>query len=221
MQAVYSIESFGMTFSEPMTLLTDLMLAAFCFIFWKRLKKYSNNIDSERSWRKFFLFMGISTAIGGFAHFLNVYTGITLHLLAWSFSILSLYYIGKTAIEYLPEKHRVYALPLARVQALTFLVLLFLQQIFVLVVLDTIISLAGIVLVVNFYQGVKHKNKSSWLVVLAVIMTALSSVLLSPQYAFNEWFSHKDIAHLVLILCMWVFYMASKKEMQLGVLKNV
>ena len=216
MQAVYSIELFGMTFSEPMTLLTDLILAAFCFVFWKRLRNFSNNADSELSWRKFFLFMGISTTIGGFAHFLNLYTGITLHLLAWSFSILSLYYIGKTAIEYMPIKYRKKVLTIARIQALVFLVLIFWQQRFGLVVINTVINLAGIVLAVNFYQGLKYKNKSSWIVILAVLMTATSTILLSPQYAVNEWFSHKDLAHLALVLCMWVFYMASKKEIKLS-----
>ena len=44
------------------------------------------------------------------------------------------------------------------------------------------------------------------------MLSALSTVFLSPDYAFNEWFTHKDLVHLILVICMWIFYLAGKND---------
>jgi hypothetical protein len=94
MVEVASIEILGFVFLEPITLLTDLCLGLFCLFFWKKLKNFSEDAITDFAWRKFFLFLGIASCLGGFAHFLFLYTGIVLHLITWSFVILSMYYKG-------------------------------------------------------------------------------------------------------------------------------
>jgi hypothetical protein len=101
---------------------------------------------------------------------------------------------------------------LARSKAIIFLALVFFIQSFEIVLIHTVIALSLLVFLVHFYHGIKYKNKSSRLVVFAVVLSALSTVFLSPDYAFNEWFTHKDLVHLILVICMWIFYLAGKND---------
>lgn len=212
MVEVASIEILGFVFLEPITLLTDLCLGLFCLFFWKKLKNFSEDAITDFAWRKFFLFLGIASCLGGFAHFLFLYTGIVLHLITWSFVILSMYYIEKRAVFYMPLKLRKIFLLLARSKAIIFLALVFFIQSFEIVLIHTVIALSLLVFLVHFYHGIKYKNKSSRLVVFAVVLSALSTLFLSPDYAFNEWFTHKDLVHLILVICMWIFYLAGKND---------
>lgn len=60
------MNAFGYTVFEPMTAFTDFLLAGICIYFYLRYFQSSNS--AVKDWGKFFLFMSVSTFIGGITH---------------------------------------------------------------------------------------------------------------------------------------------------------
>jgi hypothetical protein len=72
----------GLTLSEPVTFLTDLMISVACFLFCILMHKSAVNRNSRHYWQWFFGTLGVSTFLGGLGHLLLVHTGTYLLLIS-------------------------------------------------------------------------------------------------------------------------------------------
>src|ERR1039458_2527470 len=76
---------------EPVTVLTDLIVAVVCFYAWNRLKRKNNSGNIVFTlYRYFFLGMGLSTTLGGLiGHAFIQYLSFPWKLPGWILSMVS------------------------------------------------------------------------------------------------------------------------------------
>ena len=85
----------GVTIAEPNVFLSDVLLSLACFWCYFSFKSKAGELNSAevtKSWRRFFLFEGISFLIGGIAHGFYVYFGDVMHFLGWYASVAGVFY---------------------------------------------------------------------------------------------------------------------------------
>ncbi|MCI5057460.1 MAG: hypothetical protein MRY83_15195, partial [Flavobacteriales bacterium] len=100
---VVEVKWFGLDLLEPMTWITDVLVAIFCLYFGNRLYKKSKK-KIATYWSLFFWVMALSTFIAGFAHaFLN-YLGETAHLVARSLSVVGLFFAEMASFLIIPQR---------------------------------------------------------------------------------------------------------------------
>ena len=96
----YTYISFGNAkIFEPVTILTNSFIGAFCIYSFVKIKKYKTKLSIE--WAYFFLLLGISSCFGSTAHAVHYELGDlflnTVIFLMNSFSLVSIYFCFKAA----------------------------------------------------------------------------------------------------------------------------
>jgi len=68
-----SIEFMGLILYEPITYLSDIILAIFSLFWYSKLRKEVYEDSMSQSFSRYFLFMGIAPLISGQAHLFDYY----------------------------------------------------------------------------------------------------------------------------------------------------
>ena len=205
------IEVYGLTISEPATLLTNWLFAAFCLLFGHKL--YHNHTDKyQKNWSFYFLFIGLASITGGTAHGFFNYFGQNLHLVAWSFIGIGVYG-SELASSYIIKDTRLRKIlrVISMIKLLLFFAALAYYQSFEVVRINTALGLLGIVLIVHLGDYLKNKTTSSSIVVLAVFAMLAPAAVHAFRISYNQWFNHNDLSHIVMILSFYVFYVGADR----------
>lgn len=205
------IELLGLQVTEPMTWITNWMVAAACFVFGHRLF-YDERADiSQKFWALFFLFIGLASVVGGTAHGFINYVGHKFHYAAWLLSGISIF-CAQLAV--LPLIERVRLRSFVRIFSYAQLILMsasvLLFQHFSSVLIDSIIGLIGVVIPVSLIHYVKYKDRRSALMVLGVLTNLIPGLIHLLKISINEWFNFNDISHVIMIGCFYIMYKAAR-----------
>jgi hypothetical protein len=193
-----------------MVIVTNLALFLVSLYCFRQLKSYGQAYSHQMGW---FLFMiGIGGVFGAVAHATHYQLGhgffnavvFTSNLL----SLISVYFCFKGSYTYYnlqrgtaPNK-MVIGFVTAWISILVIITLI--NSTFLLIKIH-----AGLVLIYALavhYMAYRKKDRGSGMIVLGILVSFLSIIVHSLKISLHEWFNHKDIAHVIMIVSMIIIY---------------
>jgi hypothetical protein len=210
-----SIIIMNIRIDEPLTTLTDILVAAACFYGFFRLNSISGKQNLHILLRYFFLFLGTGTFLGGLiGHGLLYLLSPGWRLPGWLISMVSIAIIQQASILIAGEfssRFFIRFLTWMNFLVLTvFLILTSVTQDFLITVLYMAFSLLIVVGGIHLRYFVKSGSAgSAWF--LAAVGTGLASGLIyvSGCNLFGL-FNSMDLGHLLLIFAVYFFYLGGR-----------
>ncbi|MEA3479816.1 MAG: hypothetical protein U9R60_16670 [Bacteroidota bacterium] len=206
-----SIEILNLRIDEPITVATDLLLAAICFYAFFRIRKRAYSGRVKWYFKYYFLTLGLGAAFGGiFGHAFQYRLSEEWKLLSWVLTLGSVALIAHALVEL--------AKPLVK-PGISRFVSLFNLLVFVLALIYTIWTVAfspvkyymifGMLVVVgSFSYFIYRKTGSRGMLILigAVLAGFISAIIFNFEWGLGPWFNHRDISHLILSFSAFGFY---------------
>lgn len=208
-----SIEIFGTKVMEPVTTLTDLVVAAVCFYAYARLRKNRSAEKDIIYFKYFFLFMAVSTTLGGIIGHGFLYAfGFGWKLPGWVIGMCSVAFIERAAIKrarpVMNHKVNTFFAYMNIVELVGFIIMAFYSLDFFYVEMH---AAYGLVLVFLFECFVykRKKNTASVYILCAVGVSALAAVVHMAKISPHTWFNHNDLSHIFMALGSYLFYLGA------------
>ncbi|MBI2259063.1 MAG: hypothetical protein HYU67_09200 [Flavobacteriia bacterium] len=194
----------GFSFQEPMALLTNWFIAAFCFIVYF-FTPWAYSTSSE-SFKKFYLFLGLSTFLGGFGHFFYQYTGMLGKNPSWIFAVFAGFYIGKGILVYWRDNiyyafwHRFLFF-----KSLFLLLLTLSLQKFVFVAIDAILTYVLYSGFIAWRISIREKKEMKYFVYGMFILFPSAFIFLM-DINLHRYLNRDDLSHVLMFFCIIFFY---------------
>jgi hypothetical protein len=206
-----SIEVLNIRIDEPITLITDLLLAAICFYAFFQIRRLDCSGSGKRYFKYYFLILGLGAMTGGLLGHAFLYRiAEEWKLVSWILIIGSV----TLMIHALLELARPYIK-----KGIVRIISRFNVLIFALVIFFTLWSMAfsplkfytifGMVVVVgslSYYIYHKTGNRGGLILIGAVGVGLLSAIIFSFQWGLSPWFNHNDISHVILSFSAFHMY---------------
>ncbi len=203
----------GITLSEPNLFITDMVIATVAFICFTKLRTKPVTNITITSYEYFFVYTALSAIISGFGHLFTFYTDQYLKMAGWIFSLFANGYIVKACFQFVanePQKKTWNILVISKFIAC--LLLLLITQKFIIITVDTIISIALIALPFHFRQWQRTRNDGFKLFCMGVVFTMLTGIVGALKLSISDnWFNDKDINHLIISGGLLFIYNGVKK----------
>ncbi len=209
-----SIEIAGLRVDEPITCLTDLLVAVICFYAFFRLIKAGHKGKVASYLKLFFVLMAVSTALGGFlGHAFNYALSIYWKLPYWLISMISVALAERAVIVYSGGLMKPIYAKVFRwmnlIELATFIVIAFYTKDFIYVVAHSAYGLLFVVGVFHGYVYLKTKHRGSKLFLIGVAWSTLGAVVFLTKFHFSNWFNHLDISHTLMAVSATYFMFGS------------
>ena len=205
-----SIEVLNLRIDEPVTTLTDVLLAVICFYAFIRIGRLESAVRGRKYFRLYFLVLGTGALTGGLlGHAFQYRLTDEWKLISWILTPVSVSLIIQALLEvarpWLTGKtaawiSRINILILFPVLGLTIRYVSFLPVKYY--AAFGLIVMAGSL---NYFIFQKSRERGVLFLVGGIGIGFLSMVIFSLEWGFSAWFNHRDISHM--ILCLSVFYM--------------
>lgn len=210
------IDFYGTRILEPVTVLTDLLVAAVCLYAYFNLRKEKNPPPAVRLFAYYFLTMSITTAYGGiighaFIHFLS----FSWKLPAWILSMFSVALLERSAIFHAqpllrPRTGQFFA-ALNIIELIIMITVVLSTQNFFFVEAHAAYGLLVIVFSFELFVFRKVKNEASKLLLMAVGVAAVAAGVHLFKIAPHRWFNHLDLSHVLMAVAAYIFLLGAKK----------
>ncbi len=217
-----SINIAGIRVDEPVTVLTDLLVAAVCFYAYYKLTKISGKQKLHYYLRYYFITMGIATFLGGvvghgFLYALPYNQTLAVSpwkLPGWYVSMLSIALLERAVI----ERAKVLVSPklgsffsiLNIVELLTFVTIVFITVNFFFVEVHSAYGLLVVTTSFSIFIYYKTKHKGSALFITGVAFSAVSALFFINHWGLHKWFNYFDISHTLMAVGAWFFYRGAR-----------
>lgn len=190
----------GLTLAEPNMFITDSIIAVSALFVLVKLQNIKSLNYDLSFYKRFFLLTAIGAFIGGLGHLFKYYEGENIKVFGWIFSLLANFYILKSSIQFVNDSKTKEVLEkLASTKFLVSLIILFLSKKFIIISIDTIISVALIALPIHFSKWKSSKNEGFKIFCWGIVFTMLTAVVSGFKISISDlWFHDKDINHLVV-----------------------
>jgi len=208
------IEILGIRIMEPVTTVTDLIIAAACWYCYRELQKKDNPKNSIRFLKYYFLTMSMATAIGGlighgFLYALNEYW----KLIGWFISMISIALVERSAIEhanrFINPKLGTFFLYLNIVELIALMALTAYTIHFRVVQFHCVYGLLVVVFSFHLYTYIKSKDKGSKQVLYTIGLLSIAAFIFNYPVILNTWFNHRDFAHILMAISALMFLRSS------------
>lgn len=214
-----SIYPFGLRIDEPITMLTDVLVAVLAIGGGVKLIKYSDGSQIHRMILAYFAMMGVATLLGGvLGHGFLYAVGFYWKLPGWLLSMLAVNFLERVMIMYskplLTRNSHKFLSAFNIVELLTFMSLAFVTLNFLWVQVHSTYGFLIVVFsfcVFNYVKG--NKSKAVTQMMIAIGLVLLCSVVFVAELSISKWFNHKDLAHVIMAASAIFFYRASKHIM--------
>jgi hypothetical protein len=217
MNEVPQIVLWGITFTEPTTFITDMLIVAVCAV--SSVKLYRNAIPSSRqNFRLLFLILiGISALTGGIYHLLTLYVSKNMAYASWIVSGLGIFMLEMWTLSFLQDKRRLIFLSVAAsVLFIASFVGVLIMKTFFPIILRSIIGVFAIVIP----AGLQTKNDLPKQIfkyfTYGVAFSILSGIAYIPALSIHKWFNNADMGHVLLAISMYYFYRKAAAEKKTG-----
>jgi hypothetical protein len=211
-----SIHILGIRIDEPVTTLTDLLVAGISlFAFFRLLKRPAENL-LHHFLKFFFLGMGLSTAPGGLiGHgFLYIFSA-PWQLPGWLAGMIAVSLLEQASIE---QSRKLFSPGVSKLltwlnitELLTFMIITVITIDFIFVVIHTAFGLLVIVAPLHIYFLHRIRNSGSVYFLIAIGITAISTPFFINQWSIHRWFNHFCICHILIAVSIWFFYRGAVK----------
>jgi hypothetical protein len=198
---------------EPVTSITDMMLSSSCFYFFYAIPKIKKGVPFLSDWRKFFLFLGISTFLGAIAHgiFHSKNDGIydVVWIIMQLFSGLSVFYAQSAAFGQLENsKTRNIWLNISIIQFLIFGFSVFYFFNFKVVAINSLIAMIQLILI---FFPVKLEDWAYRALISSGFMISFLTVYVHQQkLSYSRYFNYKDISHVIMYFSLLLIFRGIK-----------
>ena len=207
-----SISVFNIRVDEPVTTITDILVAVVCFYAWSKIRKHAALDKSIDHFSWFFLLMGIATLIGGIIGHAFLYA-LSFHwkLPGWLVSMMSINLLERAVIRYSgPLMNPAFSKFFSKFNVLELLIFAGLAFGTLNFQFVEVHSAYGIMIIVFGFSLFNFAKGNRSLVVMNLVggvMTALiAAFFFSMRISINEWFNYVDISHVFMALTAWFFY---------------
>jgi len=196
---------------EPVTVFTDIIISIFCFIFYYRLK---SSIISIKYWRMFFLLLGLSTLVGSCSHaFFLIHEGWkykSFWLAMQVFNGVGVFYAQMATLNsvLIESKRKNVWYWSYIIQFWLFIILLFNFQKYLVTVVENLIGLLP-VLILHF-EAKRKEAYYKW-IGYGISISFISGAVHATKTSLHAYFNYNDIAHIFIMLSLWVIYLGVKK----------
>ncbi|MEN8247892.1 MAG: hypothetical protein ABFS32_03100 [Bacteroidota bacterium] len=206
------IEVFGVIITEPLTLITDFLLAGFGFLFGHILFRSQTSDTHAKLWSLFFLFMGIAATLGGIAHGLSNYVGINMHYASRIAAGLAIFSAQIASLELIKEK-RIYSFLrwFAIIELIVLIACVLYFQTFAPVIITTVVGLIGMVTPVQLYVYWNKTHTPHLIIVIGIVCNIIPGMIHALHLSYNKWFNSNDISHIIMIFFFYIIYSGVRK----------
>ena len=215
-----SIEIGNLQVDEPITTLTDLLLAMVSFYAFYRLGQQERGGRFARYLRFYFLCLGLGALTGGLLGHAFLYRiAPGWKLISWVLAILSVSMMIHAMIEM--SKSHLSAGWTRLILTLNWIVMpvaLFLtlwRSSFSPVTLYTIYGMLLVVGSLSIVAYLKTGCKGAVRFLLAVGLGLISALVFSKQWSISPWFTHSDISHSILDVCALLCYKGGTRVLEM------
>jgi len=194
---------------EPITTITDLLVATVCFYAYAKLGR-QQDFAAKRYFRLYFLFLGIATFWGGLITHASIYylsqtwkvpgwisSTWSVSLLAWA---MAEYNIGIVK-EWISGMKALILLELLAVMAITIYTVEFKwaggHSAFGLFLIVTTLAVMS-------YR--RNKDDGSRWMLYGIGVFLLSGITFAAKLSIHTWFNYVDLTHVFLAIAAWVIY---------------
>ena len=73
--------------------------------------------------------------------------------------------------------------------------------------INSVIALWGFVLPMQVFSYYKLKNKTSKIVIIALLYSVIPGVVYSTQLSVSNWFNYHDISHVLMAIFMTMMFL--------------
>ncbi|KPK79716.1 MAG: hypothetical protein AMS27_17765 [Bacteroides sp. SM23_62_1] len=211
-----SIYIFDIRLDEPVTTLTDLLVAGVSlYALFQLLKRPAQN-KIHHYLRFFFLGMALSTALGGLiGHGFFYLFSPPWQLPGWMASMIAIAFLEQASIDQSSGLLRPglskFLTWLIIIELTAFTVLTVMTIDFIFVVIHTAFGLLIIVAPLQLFLRIHNNNPGSTWFLAAISITAISTPFFINQWIIHQWFNHFCICHTLIAISMWFFYKGALK----------
>jgi hypothetical protein len=217
MNEIPQIVLWGITFTEPTTFLTDMLVVAVCAS--ASVKIYRNAVPSSRqNFRLLFLILiGISAFAGGIYHLLRYYVSDNLAYASWIVSASGIFMLEMWTLSFLQDKRRLIFLSIAASALFiaSFAGVLIMKTFFP-IVLRSIIGVFAIVVPARLQTKNDLPSDIFKFFTYGVAFSILSGIAYIPALSIHKWFNNADMGHVLLAVSMYYFYLTAAAEKKAG-----
>ena len=204
-----------MRVTEPATLLTDYVIAAFAIVFLVRLlRKYRETRSfSVLFWSFTFASVAFGAAIGGTYHGTQGWWRPSVQDALWHATLVAMVAVGFSLLvavifSTLDGKWRRVALCVAAVKAVCFFLWVLKDPRFLVAIGDYGSSMAGVGVLAAFRLGGSWKKPGRW-ILSAMAVSALGAAVQALKWAPHHHFNHNDLFHVIQLAANWLFFRAA------------
>lgn len=202
----------GFTIQQPVTSFTDLIVAAVCFfaffdLFNKRIKTKATVFYDY-----FFLFMALSTLMGGLGHAFIFRYLHSFQYACWLTGMVSVSFMTIASIlyakPYCNENLRKAFLLLNIIELSGMMIIVLIHDNFQLVAAHSSFALVNtFIFHLISYRKEKHHRNSPILWGISVSLGA--GIVHAAKLSVNIWYNHNDISHTCMAISVWLFYIGA------------
>jgi hypothetical protein len=191
-----------MTISEPMTLITDYVLAAvtawLCLLLFKR----HDNQASRKLWALAFAALAVGAFLGGTWHGFFRHDGIWKATLL-SVGMASFAMLAGSAVAALSGAARALVIGFALAKLAVYCVWMLRRDDFIFVVIDTGVAFAAV--------AALHLWRFNPWILAGVAVSVAAALVQASGFALHEHFNHNDLYHLIQLAAMLVLYRGARR----------
>ena len=203
-----SIELLGLRIDEPVTTITDVIVALIGIWGYFKIAR-QKNLKHVSVYALFFLGTGISTLVAGIIGHAFLYRfGYEAKMVGWVFGILGTCFAQFAAVHHvrqtLGEKTFKLFLYICYLEVIVSMIVLILKPSFVVVIIHTAFGLLLAVTVLESINYSKTRSKLSLMMLYGVGLAIGAIICHAGKIAISKWFNHLDLSHVFLGLSLYV-----------------
>lgn len=197
---------------EPITAFTDYIITIIGFIYFRKLSAENEVI---RNWRLFFLFIALSTLLGGTSHALFLVHDGWQYKSFWLpmqiFNGFAVYFAQKaTLISVLKNSKHYNTWKLSYlIQLIVYLVVLMIVQKYIITIIDNALGLIPIMIL---HLTAKQKEGYYNYIGYGITVSFITAIVHGLKFSLHAYFNYNDIAHIFIIISLTVMFLGLKKR---------
>tara|TARA_B100000749_G_scaffold280223_1_gene275344 strand:- start:48254 stop:48904 length:651 start_codon:yes stop_codon:yes gene_type:complete len=205
--------------TEPMTLITDYLLAGTSFYAFFLIKR-SRNFNSLRSyWMTAFFALGFAALLGGTSHGFRLFITDFEKSIIWK---LTLFNVFKASL----ALSLIFLMQVFSGQWMSRIKIILWLKFFIFLFLAVFVSDQFIIAILDYFPallitgGVSLKlwlgrNKTYYrYFVLAVGLSFVGAIVQMLKVSLHLHFNHNDIYHIIQIVALWGFYTGARNQIE-------
>jgi predicted membrane channel-forming protein YqfA (hemolysin III family) len=205
------VHLWGLTLLEPVTVVTNLMIAATCLYAFFTLCRMPGRHRAQHLAAYFFLFMALANMVGGvLGHGLLYLTGMWGRLPGWFLSMAAVALFERAAIWHAspllsPRIASLFSwlnyIEIALLATLAFITLNFFW-----VEVHAFYGLFVVVFSLEYFVYLKTGDPATRNIFMGTALAGVASIVHMFKLGIHAWFNHNDISHLIMAVGVWYYY---------------